>query len=471
MSIGAYSDLRGAAPEQIRFPQRGRPGPAGPRRGLPAARRQPGDGGLEPRGSQGKTKTASLSARMATRLPGGGTVLSATRARNSLPSSRRRRTRLPYPSRRLSSTRAGRPAAPSRVHRRRPLGPYQDIDPLALAATGRVDRTDGRIDAGPAHDAVNPVQIAQEAGDEGRGRPAVDAGRLARLDQRALLQNGDAVARIHRLLGVMGDQENAGGKLAQNVQRVIADRLAQAHVQTREGLVEQQDRGARRQGARQGHALLLAAGEHVGVLAAAPLQTHRAQHAGHDVAATARALPAQSEGDVVGHGHMRKERELLKHEAHATRFGRQMTTRPGDRAPRHRHLAPLQALQAGRQAKRGRLAATRRPHQAHDLALADLQVEPPQRRRAVIAVADAAEGQSRHGLIRAAKRRSFLQFTRIDNRARGGTPRLNGRRSPSPPPRRRAPRGGRPREGRAGDRAGPRPSSPPCPADRPGCRG
>ena len=70
-------------------------------------------------------------------------------------------------------------------------------------------------------------------------------------------------------------------------------------------------------GARDGHALLLAAGKLVGTLAQLVLQAHEPQHLGHlrldDVAALADDL--ERERDVLEHRLVRQQLEVLEHAA------------------------------------------------------------------------------------------------------------------------------------------------------------
>ena len=86
-------------------------------------------------------------------------------------------------------------------------------------------------------------------------------------------------------------------------------------------------------------------------------------------------LVPQTEGDVVLDRQVREERVVLEHRVHVPLVGRRL---------RHVHpveqdLALRRTLEAGDQAKRGRLPAARRPQEREELARGHLQVDPGDR--------------------------------------------------------------------------------------------
>ena len=111
----------------------------------------------------------------------------------------------------------------------------------------------------------------------------------------------------------------------------------QLAIEIGERLVEQQQRRARDQAARQRHALLLAARELVRIALLQPFQLQEPQRPGQPLVA-ARALRtrlhAQRKDDVLRHGLVREEQEVLEHHADMAAVGRQAgDVLPADRPP------------------------------------------------------------------------------------------------------------------------------------------
>jgi hypothetical protein len=76
----------------------------------------------------------------------------------------------------------------------------------------------------------------------------------------------------------MRHQQGGDALVLEDVAHLDGELLAQGHIEIGEGLVEQQQARLRRQGARQGDALLLAAGELVRVATRLAAQADQAQH-------------------------------------------------------------------------------------------------------------------------------------------------------------------------------------------------
>ncbi len=153
---------------------------------------------------------------------------------------------------------------------------------------------------------------AHEAGELGVVRGEVDVGGGAGLDQPALAEHGDLVGQRQGLGLVVGDQQAGGLRGPQGPGDGAARRLAQRGVEGGEGLVEEDDGGARGQRAGQGDPLLLAAGELVrGAAAEGARELDEVEHL-VDPGARAALAAGQPEADVGGHVEVREERALLR---------------------------------------------------------------------------------------------------------------------------------------------------------------
>ncbi|MCY1291882.1 hypothetical protein D9M70_410860 [compost metagenome] len=171
----------------------------------------------------------------------------------------------------------------------------------------------------------------------------------------------------------MGDQDGAGAARLEDLADLVAEPPAQFAVEVGEGFVEQQQLRLRRQRTGQGHALLLAAGQLVGVAARQCAELDQLQQLAGD------ALPvgmlADAEGDVVGHGQVREQRIVLEHHADPPLLRRQGEAGAGDDLAAELDLALVHRLETGDGAQRGGLAAAGGAEQAADVAGVEVQVE------------------------------------------------------------------------------------------------
>ena len=105
-------------------------------------------------------------------------------------------------------------------------------------------------------------RLAHEAGDEDAARPLVELARRA-APARPLprVHDDDLVADRHRLVLVVRDVGDGQAEALLQAADLLAHRAAQARVEVRERLVEQQHRRLEDQRARERDALLLAARE------------------------------------------------------------------------------------------------------------------------------------------------------------------------------------------------------------------
>ena len=112
-------------------------------------------------------------------------------------------------------------------------------------------------------------------------RPVVDFLRRADLADAPLLHDDDAVGDDHRLFLVVGDVDRGDAELRLQPPQFEPHALAQLGVEIAQRLVEQQNLGLVDDGARQRHALLLAAAQHGGRTVDLAFQAHHLEHAPH----------------------------------------------------------------------------------------------------------------------------------------------------------------------------------------------
>ena len=111
----------------------------------------------------------------------------------------------------------------------------------------------------------DPVAEPDELAHERRRRGVVHLGRRSQLLEPARVHHADPVRDGQRLLLVVGDEEGGGPDVELDPPDLVAELDPHLRVERRERLVEQQHRRLDGQRPGQRHALLLAAGELVGV--------------------------------------------------------------------------------------------------------------------------------------------------------------------------------------------------------------
>ena len=176
---------------------------------------------------------------------------------------------------------------------------------------------------------------------------------------------------------VVGDEDGGDAGLVLQALEFDLHLLAQLQIESREGLVQQQQPGPRRQGSGQRNPLLLAARD----LGRAPpgktLHAHQRQHLVHGLGHRAFRLAQhlQAEADILGHRQMGEEGIVLEHGVDRPLEGRQVVDRLAAEDD-----APLGGMiESGDQPQQGGLAAARRPEQRKELALANRHVDAVQR--------------------------------------------------------------------------------------------
>ncbi len=153
--------------------------------------------------------------------------------------------------------------------------------------------------------------------------------------------------------------------------------LAQLPIQCTQWLVHEQDVGLNHHGARQCHALLLAARKLADRAVAESVEPDHAQHLVHAPGDLVPREPAngQTVGDVFRDGHVRKQRIILEHHSHvaAPRWQR------GDVAAADPQAAGGRLEIAGTDVEQRRLARSGRAEQREELAWRNVEIDRAQR--------------------------------------------------------------------------------------------
>src|SRR5208282_4457728 len=260
--------------------------------------------------------------------------------------------------------------------------PEPDDERLLLAAG---DRT------------LEEVRFAHEGGDEAIGRAVVELGGSAKLLDAALVQHGDAVGHHQRLALVVRDVDEGDAELLVKALYLELHILAQLLVERTQRLVHEEHARIEDDGARKGHALLLAAGELLRIARLEPGELHGLEHLGHaarDRLLVPPALP-EREADVLLDRHVRKERIVLEDHADVAAIGWRMD----DRLRVDVDLAARGELEAGDHHERRRLARAARPQERDELARLHREAQVADRRDGTVALVEAVEHDrgTRHG--------------------------------------------------------------------------
>ena len=231
------------------------------------------------------------------------------------------------------------------------------------------------------------LRRADEARDEQVRRVVEDLLRRADLLDVAVAHDDDAVAEGHGLDLIVRDVDERGVDLLAQLDDLGAHLVAQLRVKVRERLVHQQHLGASDDGAADGHALALAAGERLG-LAVEELgdikDLCRLAHAAVDLvvghflemrlAVRVRLrdlLELEREGDVFIDGHVRIKRIVLEDHRDVAVLGRDVV----HLLAVDEELTAADLLETGDHAQRGRLAAAARADEHDELLVGHVDVE------------------------------------------------------------------------------------------------
>ena len=266
------------------------------------------------------------------------------------------------------------------------FGPYRQPNRCArrreITRGGRPDAGGGfhvhAVLAHGAHAAFHERGFTDELRDEPRFRPSVDVLRRPHLQQVPLVEDRQPVGDGQGLFLVVGDVDRGQTGLFADAPDFRPHFKPQFGVEIGQRLVEQQALGLDDQRAGQRDALLLAAGELVGLGVRAVGQFdhfQRAAHAGRGIGFPDGAH-FETEGDVFAQGHVRPQRVALEHHAHVAPVRRQMrhVALPGEDAAAVGLVQPRHGPQ-----QRG-LSAPGRPQQEKQFAGIDLQIDAVQHR-------------------------------------------------------------------------------------------
>ncbi len=217
------------------------------------------------------------------------------------------------------------------------------------------------------------VHDADEAGDEFVDRPLIDFAGGADLFKVATGENGDALGDFHGLLLIVRDEDGGDVQIVVQADQPFAEFLPDFGVHRAERFVEQQDVRLGGEGAGDGHALALPAGELVRMPLFQALEAEKFEQF-LDTRFAIFALPVfdfQAEGDVIEDGHALEEGVVLEHEP--------------DVALLHGHIVDLLAMdedvafggrfQTGDHAQNGGLAAAAGAEQRHEFAVFDFKID------------------------------------------------------------------------------------------------
>ena len=254
--------------------------------------------------------------------------------------------------------------------------------PLGQALLGLVGQDDG----GLAHlDLVLAVLLGQlavkevhlggadEAGHEQIGGPVKDLLGGADLLDEAVLHDDDAVAQGHGLGLVVGDVDEGGVDALTQLDDLGAHLVAQLGVQVGQRLVHQEHLGVPDDGAADGHALALAAGQGLGLALQILGDVQDLGGLPHLLVDLLLGYLAQlqGKGHVLIHGHVGIQGVALEHHGDVPVLGLHVV----HPLAADEQVALGDVLQAGDHPQGGGLAAAGGAYQYDELLVRDLQVE------------------------------------------------------------------------------------------------
>ena len=246
---------------------------------------------------------------------------------------------------------------------------------LGVRVVGVVEGEGAELRAAVLDPAVEDVDVAHEADDEGRRGLLEDLGGAAHLLDPALVHHDDAVGDLERLLLVVRHEDAREPDLVVEAPQPAPQLLAHLRVEGAEGLVEEEDPRLDGEGAGEGHALPLAPGELGRQAVGEPVELDELEELRHLLPDLRLARPggprphAQPEGDVLEDAHVTEERVVLEDEADAA---------PAHVLPRlvlslEEDLPGVGPLEAGDDPQEARLARARRAEEGHELPRRDVE--------------------------------------------------------------------------------------------------
>ncbi|MNV23777.1 hypothetical protein D3C71_1148110 [compost metagenome] len=172
----------------------------------------------------------------------------------------------------------------------------------------------------------------------------------------------------------MSNHQDGGVGGAQGAHQRLAHLGLQVPVQAGEGLVQQDGVRPPRQGAHQGHTLLLAARQHMRPGVGPVGQMHGVQPFQGRAAALGARPVLEPEGDVVGDAEVRKQGVVLEHQSDAARLWRGRARGVGQQPALGVDGSSVHRLQPGDHPQQRALAAARGAEQGGDAAGVQVQV-------------------------------------------------------------------------------------------------
>ena len=195
----------------------------------------------------------------------------------------------------------------------------------------------------------------------------------------------------------MGDDDEGDADFVLQALQLKLHGAAQLLVERAERLVQQQQARPLDQGARQRHALLLAARE---LLRLAVGEGHELRRRKDGIDAVAdfpcrQPFHLQPVGDISPDAHVREQRVGLEHQDDGPLVGR----RAGNVAPVEHDAAFAGRLETGQHAQQRGLAASRRTEQGEELVLADVEADAVDRRHPAEILRNAVDGKQGARLV------------------------------------------------------------------------
>ena len=210
------------------------------------------------------------------------------------------------------------------------------------------------------------IVLADEAGNEGVCRFLVELRRRVALLNDAVIEDGNPVGHGQRFALVVRDVDDRHAKPLMDVPDLQLHVLAQLLVERAQGLIHEHQRRLEDEGARQRDALLLTPGKLLRVAAAEGFHPHHGQRRRNlllDLRPRQLAC-GQRKPQVVGDGHVRKQRIVLKHHADVALMRRHAI----DDLAVQQDLAGCRRFEAGKHHQAGCLARSGRSQQGEEFA-------------------------------------------------------------------------------------------------------
>ena len=161
--------------------------------------------------------------------------------------------------------------------------------------------------------AADKVALADKAGDKGRGGLVIQVvGRIPLL-QVPVFQHADLITHRKGLGLIVGDQHGADASGFENIAHFGRQPAAQLAIKVGEGLIQQQQARVGRHRPGQGHALLLAAGQLMGVTSPELVEFDQRQQLIDNPLAVGRGM--NTKAYILRHAQVREERIVLKYHA------------------------------------------------------------------------------------------------------------------------------------------------------------